>query len=183
MYAIISELNPAASADVNAYWRKLSRICGLKAIYHMPTPHLTWLVSQEVDVHSAALIISQIASQEDSISSHTSGLGIFTGEHPVLYLPIVKSQQMITLHQTIWNLVKPMTKTPNDFYSPKAWVPHITLALNDLTNDNLACAVNSIAFEEIELKITIDNLSFAEYEKEIAGEIIRRFNFQHKVRK
>ena len=177
MYAIISELNPAASTDVNTYWQKLSMVCGLEAIFHMPTPHLTWMVSQEIDIHHAAPLISQIASREVSISLHTSGLGIFTGKHPILYLPVVKSQKMITLHQAIWNLLQPLMKTHNEFYFPKAWVPHITLALNDLTKDNLACAVNSIAFEQIEIKTTLDSLSIAEYEKEIAGEIIKRFQF------
>jgi len=178
MFAIISELNPAASTDVNAYWRQLSKNCGLYAIFYMPTPHLTWMVCEELGVDQAAPMLTQITSQEGLLSSRTSGIGIFTGENPVLYLPIVKTQQMITLHQEIWNLLQPMTKTSNEFYSPDDWVPHITLALNDLTNDNLACAVNSIAFEQNEIKINIDNLSIAEYEKDIAGEIIKRFQFK-----
>jgi len=180
MFAIISELNPAASKDVNAYWRQLSKNCGLYAIFQMPTPHLTWMVCEELGVDQAASILTQITSHEGPLSSRTSGLGIFTDENPVLYLPIVKTQQMITLHQEIWNLLQPLTKTTNDFYSPDDWVPHITLALNDLTNDNLACAVNNLAFEQTEIKINIDNLSIAEYEKDIAGEIIKRFQFKEK---
>jgi len=115
MFAIISELNPAASTDVNAYWRQLSKNCGLYAIFYMPTPHLTWMVCEELGIDQAAPILTQITSQEGLLSSRTSGIGIFTGENPVLYLPIVKTQQMITLHQEIWNLLQPMTKTSNEF--------------------------------------------------------------------
>ena len=177
MYAIISVLDPNASTEVYIYWKKLSLGCGLNAIFHMPTPHLTWMVCQDLDVDHAAPLISHVSSQKGAITSRSSGLGIFTGDNPVLYLPIVKSQEMIGLHKVIWDLLKPLTRTTKEFYSPIAWVPHITLALNDLTKEKLACAVNSIAFEEIALNVTIDNLCIAEYEKDIAGEIIEKFQF------
>jgi 2'-5' RNA ligase len=63
------------------------------------------------------------------------------------------------------------------YYSPKLWVPHVTLALNDLNQENLACAINAIAFETIELFIRISNLALARYEDKKAGEIIENLKF------
>jgi 2'-5' RNA ligase len=44
------------------------------------------------------------------------------------------------------------------YYSPAFWLPHITLAINDLRRENLACALESVAFEPVELTISADNL-------------------------
>jgi 2'-5' RNA ligase len=92
------------------------------------------------------------------LTSHVFGLGIFSGDRPVLYLPIVKSQAMIDLHNQIWERLGSLADRANGYYSPAFWLPHITLAINDLRRENLACALESVAFEPVELTISVDNL-------------------------
>lgn len=177
MYAIISKLDPESSTIVNKHWRKLCEACGLTAIYNLPLPHLTWMVAEDLAVKKSAPIIAQISENESPLTLHTFGLGVFTGEKPVLYLPVVKSIEMISLHEKIWDQVFSFSKDQKLYYSPKLWVPHITLAINDLTEENLSCAVNALAFDTIELFIQIRNLAIARYEDKKAGDILEQFNF------
>jgi len=177
MYAIISELDPGSSTTVSGLWLELRRSCGLTAIYDVPTPHFTWLAAESLNADKAAPILSQIADQASVMTLHTFGLGIFSGEKPVLYLPLVKIRNMISLHEMIWDQIQPYTKQSELYYSPKLWVPHITLALNDLTRESLACAVNAIAFESIELFVKVDNLAIAEHEEELPGQIKVQYRF------
>lgn len=177
MYAIISELDPKSSATVSDLWRKLREACGLQAIYNIPTPHFTWFAADHLDFDQAAPVLSRIAENSESLTLHTFGLGIFSGEHPVLYLPMVKSKQMIALHNKIWDQVQPFGEDVQLYYSPKLWVPHITLALEDLNRDNLACAVNKIAFDPIELFVSVSNLAIAEHEDQSLGQILHQFYF------
>jgi len=177
MYAIISELDPKSSSTVNQIWRELCEGCGLTAIYNMPLPHLTWMVAEDLDIEKSKAYLAQISRRTMPLTLHTFGLGIFTGAKPVLYLPTVKTIEMITLHEEIWRQLSPVSTDQKKYYSPRLWVPHVTLALNDLNQENLACAINAIAFETIELFIRISNLALARYEDKKAGEIIENLKF------
>lgn len=158
MYAIISELDNDSSVVVKNLWARLRDACGLRAIYDLPTPHFSWLVAEALDLPSAKAIIADLATHHLMLTSHVFGLGIFSGDRPVLYLPIVKSQAMIDLHNQIWEKLTPLADRVNGYYSPAFWLPHITLAINDLRRENLACALESVAFEPVELTISAANL-------------------------
>ena len=177
MHAILSELDTQTKATVIDLWQKLYDSCGLSAIYEIATPHLTWLGAEEINYQRSSPILTQIAEQMHPMTLHTFGLGLFSGNHPTLYLPIVKSREMIALHEEIWDQIQPFSKDVKLYYSPRLWVPHITLALKDLTRENLACAMDTIGFEPIELFVSVDNIAFAEYEVEKTGNIIEKFDF------
>jgi 2'-5' RNA ligase len=177
MQAIISRLDPKTSAIVSDLWQKLCKECGLNAIYTVPTPHVTWFAADEIDLDLSLPLLSEIADETKDFTLHTFGLGIFSGEKPVLYLPMVKTLEMIQLHCKIWEKVEPHSKEEKLYYSPKMWVPHITLALKDLTKETMACAVNAIGFDRIELYVVIDNLIVAEYEKTSLGELLYQYDF------
>jgi hypothetical protein len=51
------------------------------------------------------------------------------------------------------------------------------LAFKDLTKANLACVVNTIAFESIELFVEVENLALGVYENDRASETIKTFPF------
>ena len=177
MHIIISELDPATTEIVKDLWQQLHDKCGLRGIYMTPTPHFTWLVADEFNIEQVKSVLDELVAQVQSFKLHTFGLGIFSGEEPVLYLPMVKSLEMISLHCQIWEHIAPLSHGLKLYYSPKIWVPHITLAIKDLNKENLSCAVNAIAFEQIELYVQVDNLAIAELEDESAGEILHRYQF------
>ncbi|MBW6467220.1 MAG: 2'-5' RNA ligase family protein [Brevefilum sp.] len=158
MYAIISELDQESSAVVKNLLARLRDACGLRAIYDLHTPHFSWIVAESLDLESAKAILTDLAAFHLMLTSHVFGLGIFSGDRPVLYLPIAKSQAMIDLHNQIWNRLGSLADRANGYYSPAFWLPHITLAINDLRRENLACALESVAFEPVELTISVDNL-------------------------
>ena len=177
MYAIMSELDPKSSATVTDLWHKLCEECGLQAIYEVSTPHFTWFVADDLDVPLTTSVLEDLAEETHPLTIHTFGLGIFSGKHPILYLPMVKSVEMINFHDRIWEAMEPLSKDPKMYYSPKLWVPHITLALNDLSEANLACAMNAVAFEPIELFVLVNNVALAEHVDDGSGRILSRSNF------
>lgn len=177
MHAIISKLDSTSTKTVVSLWEKLYVTCGLTSIYDIPTPHVTWFVAEEINLEKAEPSLQQVSEQSEPFKLHTFGVGIFTGESPVLYLPMVKSLEMIDLHCKIWKHISPYSKERKSYYLPKFWVPHITLALRDLNRENLDCAVNAICFEPIELYITIDNLVTAEYEESKPARILTQYQF------
>jgi 2'-5' RNA ligase len=180
MHTIISELDPETSGIVRDLWEKLFNKCGLKGVYLAPTPHFTWLAADEFDIDQVKSVLHELVDQVQSFKLHTFGIGVFSGKEPVLYLPMVKSLEMISLHCQIWKHIAPLSEGLKQYYSPKIWVPHITLALKDLTQETLACAVNAIAFEQIELYVKVDNLAIAELDDALGGKILHHYKFRSK---
>jgi len=177
VYAIISKLDKQSAPIISELWQTLCRACGLSAIYNIPTPHFSWFVSEDISLDEMAAFMAQLVKKVAKFSTHTFGLGVFTGEKPVLYSPIVKSAEMFTLHEEIWEQAVPMSDCPNDYYSPKMWLPHVTLALDDLNQENLICAVNQLAFQPLAIDINVVNLVIAQYDGHPPGKMLHIFNF------
>lgn len=175
MYAIISEIDEGSSEKVSQIWHHLCEVCGLEEIYKLPTPHFSWLVAEGMILDQAKSKVASMISRVPEISTYAFGLGIFSGNLPVLFLPMVKTMDMIKVHQEIWDQVGPHCSQLNMYYSPSLWMPHITLALKDLDKDKLACAVNAYAFEQIELTVTMTSIALAESEDKKIGNILHRF--------
>ncbi len=175
MYAIISEIDKQSSDLVKKIWHDLCEECGLEEIYTLPTPHFTWLIAKKMDLVQSKAIVESMILEVPEIKTHTFGLGIFSGILPVLFLPMVKTIDMINLHQKIWDQIGPHCSQINTYYSPSFWMPHITLALKDLDKENLACAINAYAFEQIELSVSMKSIALAESEDKKIGKILERF--------
>jgi 2'-5' RNA ligase len=61
-------------------------------------------------------------------------------------------------HSLLWNQMNGIAFHPVLYFSPAQWVPHITLAYNDVTPANLDCFMQFLAFQSFDLNIQIDNL-------------------------
>lgn len=179
MFVIFSEIDPEAANQVSRLWYALRKSCGLKAIYNVPRPHVTWFAADQINSSNVEQILIIMAEQTKALSLRTFGFGIFSGENPVLYLPIVKTKAMFNIHQQLWDQLCQQCNGHQSYYEPSKWVPHITLALKDLNKNNLTCAVNAIAFKPLELLIHIDAIALATYQNEPPGKILARFDFNN----
>lgn len=179
MYAIISELDADSAESVRCLWRRLRDACGLKAIYNLATPHITWMVAEALDIPATASIIAELAARHLRLTTKVYGLGIFSGDRPVLYLPVVKTQAMLDLHLQVWDQVESVADQPNHYYAPEHWLPHITLAVNDLNPQNLVCGLESVAFEPIEMTVMVDNILIVAEETDPSSEAIHRYRLHN----
>lgn len=177
MYAIISELDTKSTESVKVLWLKLKDVCNLKGIYDQPTPHLSWFVAEDLDIKSSVTAVNQLTGNNCGFTTQGFGIGFFTGVRPVLYLPLVKTQEMIDIHNQVWDQIPGFSKQPNPYYDPSNWMPHVTLAVNDLSIENLACALGSLVFDHIELSISIDNMIIVAYGADPNNEPLHRFRF------
>ena len=104
-------------------------------------------------------ILKVTALEHAPFEVHTTGLGFFGGEGPVLYLPGCEIASVDASAPFAWDQLSPYGKNPNTFYSPDEWVPHISLALRDLTMENLPCALQAIGDEPLEIANLVDSIS------------------------
>ncbi len=160
MNGIASLLDDTANAHVERIWQELESRCGLKGIRMTPFPHVTWQVTGGYDLAKLEQVLHDITKNIHPFIIHTDGIGIFTGEKPVVYLSIFKDEFLLRLHSNLWEQTKGFAKDPDRQYSPPHWIPHITIAYNDLHRANLDCVMQALVFQTFEWEITIDNLIF-----------------------
>ena len=161
MHGIISLLDQEHHHKVQTIWHELETTCGLGGIKTAPQPHFSWQVAENYDLDRVRDILEEISCYTRPFVVHTNGLGIFTGETPVLYIPIVKDTHLCQFHNKLWEQMQKLSQGMSPYYSPQDWVPHITLAVGDVTHFNLGCALEKMAFQTYSWDITINNLILA----------------------
>jgi 2'-5' RNA ligase len=86
-------------------------------------------------------------------------LGIFTGLHPVLYIPVVRSPELTQFHEALWQEISRTGSGIQEYYDPAHWIPHITIGIEDINKDNLSRIVRFLAERDFNWEITIDNIA------------------------
>jgi hypothetical protein len=70
----------------------------------------------------------------------------------------------------IWEQIKEVAQGVSPYYAPDLWMPHITLGYGDITNANLGCAMDALAFRDFNWQIDVDNLTFiGEFDQNLYG--------------
>ncbi len=160
MITIASLFDRKSTKKTGKVWDLLESECEMIGIKSIPYPHFSWLTGADFVDDQISLSLSEISQQMNVFEIKTAGLGVFTGESPIIYLPIIKTQQLLTYHQMIWNSFSNKVKEINSYYAPQNWVPHITIGYGDVTLDTLSCALKSLLHRDLSLNIIIDNVSY-----------------------
>ena len=171
MHRLVSLLPQAAHHFVKNIWNELETQFGINGTHNIPYPHFTWAVGEEFPEEALKTAVQELAGTIEPFLVYASGLGIFPGESPVLYIPVVKTRQLYNIHQKIWHRLQPFGNNLCPLYQPENWVPHIYLAGDMINRDKLGSALQKLAFEDINLKMEIDNLAFIDAPEGKTGEL------------
>jgi 2'-5' RNA ligase len=177
MNAVVSLLDEKYYAEVEALWAELEAKLGRRGIYITPYPHFTYHVAREYDVPALESYLQQLAQSKTGFSVRTTGLGIFTGKQPVLYIPVVRDPQLTQLHEEIWPEISKFAGGSEEYYRPEIWLPHISLGFGDLDQASLAEAVRLLGERSFDWQIEIDNLALI-YDTGEKQELRSRFKLQ-----
>jgi 2'-5' RNA ligase len=178
MEAVVSLLEATAYSRIEAMWRILELKCGLKGIKTTPFPHFSWHVAASYPLEPVSAAMAEMVTTTRPFIVHTSGLGIFTGQEPVIYLVITKTEKLLRFHKALWKRVELQALEPSSYYSPESWVPHITLAHSDVNKSALICALEELAFIPFNWEIKIDNLAIVGQSGDEVGRLIHRLDIQ-----
>ncbi len=177
MHAVSSLLDAASSRKVEMLWKELEVRFGLKGIRVTPIPHFSWQIASHYDWVKAQLLLDELAKDILPFTIKVAGLGLFTGTHPVLYLPLVKDRLVLEIHELLWQTFDGLGQEVSTHYHPDAWLPHITLAHSDITNENISEVTEMLAFRVFNWECSIDNLALIKQSANEVGELLYRTNF------
>ncbi|NMB86816.1 MAG: 2'-5' RNA ligase family protein [Chloroflexi bacterium] len=159
MIGIASLLDLDAGLRTRGVWEWLEEHCGLTGIRMTPLPHFSWQTAENYPQEDLLSRLDEIVQQFDPVDVNSTGIGLFTGANPVLYLSVVKNRQLLEYHRILWETFMPLAQHPNLHYAPENWIPHITIAYHDLTPETLACAIRDLGFHPLGLQIHVNHLA------------------------
>ncbi len=172
MHGIVSLLDDEHYSLVQSLWDELESGCGLTGIKITPIPHFSWQISGDYNFPEVQHALTEIAARLTPITVRTSGLGIFSGPRPVLYVPIVRDELLTMYHARIWQAVKDLSTDISQYYAPGLWLPHITLGSGDMQPEELLCGLQKLANRSFDWEIQVDKLAVVVQQEGEVGELL-----------
>lgn len=177
MHGIVSLLDDTHYQIVENLWAELERDFFVRGVYVTPYPHFSYQVAAHYSLEQLTPILQEFAAQSQPFHVQTSGLGIFNGPRPVLYIPVARNPQLTQFHQTLWPLVSSTGSGIQGYYHPDAWMPHITIGFGDLNANGLSKIVSYLNERNFSWDITIDNIALI-YDSGTKQELHSRYTFK-----
>lgn len=163
MNALVSMLGHDTSEAVRSIWWELEATFGVTTRYVKPFTHFSYHVAaDDYDLDVLAETFEEIAARHEPFTVRTSGIGVFTGVEPVVYMGVVRSADLDALHQDIWDSCTPRFGVGLPYYSPEAWVPHVTLAQGPRTRARLPEIMRALGERDLAWDLRVDNLAVIE---------------------
>ena len=156
---VVSLLDPEHYAVVEGIWDELDEELGLRGVKGAPWPHIAHQLG-DYDLAVLPGILEKLAAATPPFVIETTGLGVFSGLEPVLYVPVVRTAELSEFQRLLWTAVGTACRNASDDYWVSNWVPHITLAAGDLDAGNLAEAIKLLSARRFDWRVTIDNLAY-----------------------
>jgi 2'-5' RNA ligase len=159
MHGLLSLLDQTHETLVYQIWQELEQSCKLTGVMVTPFPHFSWLIAGDFDWPGLETVMKEVATEIHPFTVQTTGLSIFTGENPVVYIPLVRTGKLSRIHKMVWDRIAPLGTDVSPFYAPALWMPHITLGFGDVTHKNLPCLLELLSARSFNWEIEIDNIS------------------------
>jgi 2'-5' RNA ligase len=177
-HGVASELDATSDRRMRDLWDELARDFGVRRVAELvPFPHLTYQVADDYDFPRLDAALRALAPTLAPVAVHTTGLGVFAGPSPVLYLAVARTPALDALHGAVWDALGDVGAGLSPYYTPgDAWVPHITLAQFDLTPASLGAIVARLAFRPLAWDVRLESLCVARCDRDDAPcELWRRY--------
>jgi 2'-5' RNA ligase len=158
---VVALLDQRHNEAVEEIWEELRREAGI--LRPQPDiPHYSYHVAESYDESAVEAALRKLAASSRPFRAWTTGLGVFTTPAPVVYVAVVRSLELSRYQRWAWWEIEPSARSSLDYYRPERWVPHITLAQQGLTADNLAAAIRLLANRELHWPIEVDNIAWVD---------------------
>ena len=97
-----------------------------------------------------------------------------------MFIAIEKDAYLLDLHKEIWDLAFPFGKGVSDHYTPKNWIPHVTLASRDINPDSLVKMLKFLGHRDTDWTIEISRFSLGRQPPDDVSELIETYNLTGK---
>ncbi|MCI0439438.1 MAG: 2'-5' RNA ligase family protein [Chloroflexi bacterium] len=180
---IVTLLGERHGLVIKGLWAILEAELGIQGLSGRIVPHFSHHVADDYDLEALEAALDRFAETHGKFRVRTSGLGLFTGSDPALYVTVVRSARLAEFHRELWACVSEVASGVNYLYDDEHWIPHITLLsvrfLPDDARDSFSEIARRLSVIDFTWEITVDNLSLLRSSDETGAsqQIVTRFEF------
>ncbi|MGC9399346.1 MAG: 2'-5' RNA ligase family protein [Anaerolineae bacterium] len=157
--AVASLLDEEHAERVRYLWNELEKRFGVEATFRTPLPHFSYQVAEAYDLGALQEILSEAVRDQQPFSITTGGLGVFTGAHPTLYIPVIRTATLSAFHERLYTPLAQIATNLRPYYTPRYWMPHITLVPADVDSETLADILQYLSRHDFMWEISVDNVT------------------------
>lgn len=115
----------------------LSRWYGTSGTESCPWPHVTFQGGMCSDLARLQQAISTLAGKFAPVEAEVDGIGYFDPPSNVVYLRVTPTAEMRALNHAADATLRSECSEVWDYYTPENWVPHVTVAWEDLLDEDI----------------------------------------------
>jgi len=158
---IVSNLEGKPYADVKKLWALFERKYDSRAIQAYSHPHFTYQIAKTPDIRALKAEFQKLAAQIEPFEIEVDGTRHFRKD--VIYLAVGKTRELAGIHRLVHRFLETRCRNLLDLYAPKHWIPHVTLAMEDLTEDNFEKAWREFEGSRIRFRQRIHNICLVKF--------------------
>lgn len=155
---IVSILDAEASQKVVEIRRQLEDELDVQTPIENHYPHFSYQVAEQYDDEKVGEVIQGLAREQDSFDVQTNGIGIFSDTNPlIVYIPVIRSTHLSNFHSRVWGEGRTVGTHFQDYYRPRRWIPHITIA--PVERNDVPSVMHLLSEYSFYWEIEIDNIA------------------------
>lgn len=161
MHGIVSLLDETYYRVIEELWAELRGEFGVQGVYVTPYPHFSYHIAQDYQLPDLKAFLHDFAAQFSCFNVRTTGLALFTGERPVLYIPLVRNHCLSKFHCSLWRALQHsgIVSGGSELYHPNQWLPHITIGFGDIDAHKLSQIVPYLSSRDFAWDLHVNNLA------------------------
>ena len=130
---VMTLLEGAARDEALRLWRVFEREYGSVGVQTFAHPNLTFGGGACGDVEELGHQLERLARDLQPVEVHISGVGFFDEPRRAAFLEVAGSEPLEQIHRRIDHVLQHCCNDVFGLYRPGRWVPHVTVAMGDLS--------------------------------------------------
>lgn len=122
--------------------------------------------------------LSSLCTKIPPFEITVNGFGFFESPSKVVYLKVMKTNELIEIHKKVNSTLAKCCENLFDFYTPENWIPHITLAMDDLSETSFESFKNRYKGYSPSFRQTISNLALVEFKNNGRVELLCSYDIK-----
>ena len=162
MPGIIFLLDEANHARVEGLWDQMEREFGVAKGFPGALPHLTVHLAGAYEMEATRMVVDAFSKRQAPFEAETSGLGVFTGELPIVYIPVIRTHELDAAHAALYRAMAGHCSEDFPYYAPNRWMPHITIGQVNIRPEVLAPLLGWLSHQPLAWTLRLATLAIGE---------------------
>jgi|GEM_PF-3907950 len=122
-------------------------------------PRLSYHVAGSYNWNGVIDALDEIGGHFGPFDIVADAVAIFESIPAVVYLTVSDPEHLRELQRFVFDRVARHSHSPDEYYTPQAWVPHVTIA-SGIDPQEASKLAQSLRSKKLHWKIRIDNIAF-----------------------